>query len=1082
MADVRVCVRRVALCALVMSALACFALGRFAAQAQSPPSQAQGNPPTTADMVVDVRIVGNQAVKLQRISPMIRTRAGRNFDPQVIEDDVRKLNKSRMFVSVNTSYRRTPEGVVVIFQIVERPTLRYVRYPGGTLMRSTLDKQSGIKVGDAIDPYLVDDARRKLEEYYKSKGFSKVRVLVSEGNKPGDRGAVFLIHEGPKQKIWDIEFEGNTIATDDRLKTQISSKTPILYVFRGEIDEQKLDEDIEKLTAYYRSLGFFSAKIGRELEFDENGAWATLRFIINEGPRYKVRNVSIVGARKFPTAELEQKLKLTANNFFDQGTMQRDVTALQDRYGTKGYVYCTVQPDIQFQLAAGELDLVYQLEEGARYRVARVDVHIDGDDSHTRMNTVLNRIELRPGDIVDIRKIRDSERRLAASSLFMNNPAQGTVPKITYSVPDDAPIVAERNAPTPTTGDDRFRGQSPDAVVFRGQSPDDYVLSDVATAEFDFQPQNPDDGVGEVVEQPNFEPYNFAVHCTVTSEVRFNPATGTVERFEIKPTVTEARVAAPPEGFGNPFTRQHADSGNPFAAQRPRQFPEDAAPQQSFEPPAPVAQPAPAEAFTVRFQSPDPSSGNTSFGGAPGGYGQVPSRATSPDSYVRPAGGFSPGPSSSGGQVTPTQYTPPPGTVPGPNFGDTVPSPYAGGTPAYGGAPAYGSPGAGVPGTLPGYGSGGDLTGQPPVISPYEEPTNPLDLRANVAETQTGRFMLGVGVNSNAGLLGSIVLDEQNADITRLPYSWRDFIDGKAFRGAGQQVRIEAVPGTQVSRYSFIFRQPYLFDTRVQFGLSGYYFQRFYRDWQEQRLGGRIQLGYQFPYVPDLSVSSALRIEQVDIKNPSVPTPPQLQRVLGTSFLGVAEFAITHDTRDNLFLATQGHRIVLGYDQGFGDFTFPRGTVEARQHFLLHERPDRSGRHVMTLMTQLGFAGHAMPLYENYFAGGFSSMRGFNFRGVGPYVGQVNVGGVFQWLNTAEYMFPISADDMVRGVVFCDYGTVEDDIAVRGRNFRVSPGFGLRLTIPAMGPAPIALDFAVPVIHGPNDNIQNFAFYVGFGR
>jgi outer membrane protein insertion porin family len=396
------------------------------------------------------------------------------------------------------------------------------------------------------------------------------------------------------------------------------------------------------------------------------------------------------------------------------------------------------------------------------------------------------------------------------------------------------------------------------------------------------------------------------------------------------------------------------------------------------------------------------------------------------------------------------------------------------------------APGVGAPPlapSSPGYGSGDDLFGQkPPPTFPDEEPTQPLVLVPTVQEAQTGRFMLGVGVNSNAGLLGNIVLDEQNADITRLPTSWNDLVEGRAFRGAGQQVRIEAVPGTQVSRYSFIFRQPYLFDTRVQFGLSGYYFQRYYQNWLEERTGGRISLGYQFPYVPDLSVTTALRMEQVNISNPSVPTPPQLASVLGNSGLFVWENQIVHDTRDNTFLATQGHRISLGYDQAFGTYDFPRATIEGRQHFLLHERPDRSGRQVLTLMSTFGVSGSHTPIYENYFAGGFSSMRGFNFRGVGPYVSNVNVGGRFQWLNTVEYMFSVSADDMIRAVLFCDFGTVENSLGIHADQFRVAPGFGLRMTVPAMGPAPIALDFAVPVAHAPGDNIQNFAFYVGFGR
>jgi outer membrane protein insertion porin family len=71
---------------------------------------------------------------------------------------------------------------------------------------------------------------------------------------------------------------------------------------------------------------------------------------------------------------------------------------------------------------------------------------------------------------------------------------------------------------------------------------------------------------------------------------------------------------------------------------------------------------------------------------------------------------------------------------------------------------------------------------------------------------------------------------------------------------------------------------------------------------------------------------------------------------------------------------------------------------------------------------------------------------------------------------------------MLKGVVFCDYGTVEEEVKIEGDDFRVALGAGLRIAIPAMGPAPIALDFAVPVAREETDRIQNFSFFVGFGR
>jgi outer membrane protein insertion porin family len=84
------------------------------------------------------------------------------------------------------------------------------------------------------------------------------------------------------------------------------------------------------------------------------------------------------------------------------------------------------------------------------------------------------------------------------------------------------------------------------------------------------------------------------------------------------------------------------------------------------------------------------------------------------------------------------------------------------------------------------------------------------------------------------------------------------------------------------------------------------------------------------------------------------------------------------------------------------------------------------------------------------------------------------------WLNSIEYLFPITADDMLKGVAFVDFGTVEESVEIE--NFRVAPGLGLRITVPALGPAPIALDFAIPIIDAPSDDKQLFSFYVGYLR
>lgn len=426
-----------------------------------PPAFGGGASPEAAPaagprLVADVKILGNRAVPESKVYAQIRTRKDREFDPEMLQADVRRLVSTSLFRDVKTYTQDTPEGVVVTFEVFERPTIRYIKFVGNRgFTDKGLLKHCGLTVGEALNQYSVEEGRVKLEEFYRSKGYSKIQISLLEGDDPKDQGVVFVINEGNLERIAAVEFEGNTIASDGRLKTQIESKPGFLYyLFRGRVDRKKIDADVEKLTAYYRALGYFRARIGRELEYDESGKWLTLRFIIDEGPRYVVRNVSIAGNEKFATEEIEKELTLKSGEYFNLAKMNRDVGTIRDLYGAQGHIYADITADPRFLEEPGQLDLIYKVKEGDVYRVGKINVHIAGEFPHTRQNVVLNRLSIRPGQIIDIREVRNSERRLKASQLFKSDPQTGEEPRIVIPPPELDEALARRGS--------AIRGQSPD--------------------------------------------------------------------------------------------------------------------------------------------------------------------------------------------------------------------------------------------------------------------------------------------------------------------------------------------------------------------------------------------------------------------------------------------------------------------------------------------------------------------------------------------------------------------------------------------------------------------------------------------
>ena len=346
---------------------------------------------------------------------------------------------------------------------------------------------------------------------------------------------------------------------------------------------------------------------------------------------------------------------------------------------------------------------------------------------------------------------------------------------------------------------------------------------------------------------------------------------------------------------------------------------------------------------------------------------------------------------------------------------------------------------------------------------------------------RTGRIMVGGAVNSDAGVTGQLTIDERNFDITRLPRSFSDLFSGSAFRGAGQTFRIEASPGSRFKRYTVSFANPNLLGyLPYSLSVGGFLFDRNFDDYDTERLGGRVALGYRI--TPDLSVSVGVSGQNVEVSDPIVRGVESLDRVLGDNELYSGQVSLIHDTRNSTIQASSGHFLELNFSETFGRFDYSRFDGEFRQYFKLAQRADGSGLQTLSYSTRLGFSGEETPIFENYYAGGYATLRGFDFRGASPVEGVVETGGRFQWLNNVEYMFPITADDAFRGVAFLDFGTVEKNLTINGDNFRVAPGLGLRVAIPMLGPAPLAFDFAYPIAQADSDDRRIFSFYMSLIR
>ncbi len=415
-------------------------------------------------IVLDVEIVGNRTVGRHRIEQQIETRRDRFYDYETVLGDVRRLTDMGSFDQVSFRTEEQPGGMKVTFIVHERPIVTQVVFHGNVALNNReLAGRAGVSKGDPLSEFAIESARRRLLDYYHDESFNQASISASIGLEegvrqasflariglasatmaPADPGAVvFRINEGPKERISDITIEGNTILTEARLKKIIKSRGPALGVFshlNNSADLAKIDEDTKVLAANYHNLGFLTANVGRQINYDSTGRWISVNYVVNEGPRFRINDIQIIGNQYITEESIRARLQLKSGDIFDGDLMRTDVGEIVYGYGELGFIYAEVQPQTVMREEANVVDLVYEIVEGDRWKVGEIFVNIEGEPHLMRESTMLNLIDLREGDVIDRRTLELNRRRVERSQLLETNPAIAESPDIKV-VPRDADL------------------------------------------------------------------------------------------------------------------------------------------------------------------------------------------------------------------------------------------------------------------------------------------------------------------------------------------------------------------------------------------------------------------------------------------------------------------------------------------------------------------------------------------------------------------------------------------------------------------------------------------------------------------
>lgn len=388
-----------------------------------------------------------------------------------------------------------------------------------------------------------------------------------------------------------------------------------------------------------------------------------------------------------------------------------------------------------------------------------------------------------------------------------------------------------------------------------------------------------------------------------------------------------------------------------------------------------------------------------------------------------------------------------------------------------------------------------------------------VDVVYTVKETTSGQFTFGLGYSQSYGMTTSIQLSQNN------------------FLGGGNRVSVDASSSSYQKRYGFSYTNPYFTDDGVSLGYNLSWRELDYSDFntaQYNSTNGAAQVVFGVPITENDTVSVMFGIDSNQITTYQGSTPQSIIDYIDavgkrTFKSWRAEAGWARDTRNDYFMPTRGTyqrigleatlpgstaeyyklnyqfskywhvhralvlntRVDLGYGDSYGkdiSRTICWNDVPATStSYAYSDVVDCSQPHANTkTVTAAG-----LPFFENFYAGGTNSVRGFEDNTLGPrseptayyYQGQP-LGGSVKTVGSLEAYFPTLFDSpSARVSAFIDVGNVFSSTnAAKAKELRASAGVALLWRAPV---GPISISYAFPLKKEDGDEIERLQFNFG---
>ncbi|MDX2233779.1 MAG: outer membrane protein assembly factor BamA [Hyphomonadaceae bacterium] len=400
-----------------------------APQASPPPAAPPAAQPPAADAarpapvqpglaIRRILVEGNQRVESSTVTSYMLLRPGDVVDPERVDLSLKTLFATGLFADVQIGQRDAD----LVVRVVENPIVNRVVFEGlNALDEEDLNKEVQAKPRSVFTPARAQaDVQRIIELYRRAGRFAATvtpQVRELEQNRVD---LIFEVDEGPVTGVRSINIIGNKEFSDRELREAVlteESKWWRFFARNDNYDPDRLEYDRELLRQFYTNRGFADFRVisaTAELTPDQKDFFIT--FTIDEGIKYDFGEVTVeTELDRVPADLLRAVIPIRTGQLFEGELIEKSIDAMTFTAGTGGYANVDIRPRIERDTANQKVNLVFEVNEGPRVFVERIDIV---GNTRTLDQVVRRELRVSEGDAFNRVLLDRSRARIRALGFF----------------------------------------------------------------------------------------------------------------------------------------------------------------------------------------------------------------------------------------------------------------------------------------------------------------------------------------------------------------------------------------------------------------------------------------------------------------------------------------------------------------------------------------------------------------------------------------------------------------------------------------------------------------------------------------